>query len=43
MMQALSGSLVALVTPMNLSGDVDFNSLENLIEWHIINGTHGIV
>tara|TARA_Y100000746_G_C15435021_1_gene420263 strand:- start:219 stop:1106 length:888 start_codon:yes stop_codon:yes gene_type:complete len=42
-MQALSGSLVALVTPMNLSGDVDFNSLENLIEWHIINGTHGIV
>ena len=43
MMQALSGSLVALVTPMNISGDVDFNSLENLIEWHIINGTHGIV
>ncbi len=43
MMQALGGSLVALVTPMNLSGDVDFNSLENLIEWHIINGTHGIV
>ena len=42
-MQALSGSLVALVTPMNLSGNVDFNSLENLIEWHIINGTHGIV
>ena len=42
-MQALGGSLVALVTPMNLSGDVDFNSLENLIEWHIINGTHGIV
>jgi len=43
MMQALSGSLVALVTPMNLRGEVDFNSLERLIEWHIVNGTHGIV
>jgi len=43
MMQALSGSLVALVTPMNLRGEVDFKSLERLIDWHITNGTHGIV
>ena len=34
MMQALHGSLVALVTPMNSKGDIDFNSLEKLIEWH---------
>tara|TARA_B100001250_G_scaffold394033_1_gene397424 strand:- start:1357 stop:2247 length:891 start_codon:yes stop_codon:yes gene_type:complete len=43
MMQALGGSLVALVTPMNLMGEIDFSSLESLIEWHITNGTHGIV
>tara|TARA_Y100000996_G_C22534487_1_gene647834 strand:+ start:481 stop:1374 length:894 start_codon:yes stop_codon:yes gene_type:complete len=43
MMQALNGSLVALITPMNLKGEVDFDSLENLIEWHIANDTNGIV
>ena len=43
MMQVLSGSLVALVTPMEINGDVDFNALENLIEWHIKNGSDGIV
>ena len=43
MMQALHGSLVALVTPMDLGGQVDFDSLEKLIEWHIANDTNGIV
>ena len=43
MMQALNGSLVALITPMNLKGEVDFDSLEKLIEWHIANDTNGIV
>ena len=43
MMQALQGSLVALVTPMDLDGQVDFDSLEKLIEWHIANDTNGIV
>ena len=42
-MQALHGSLVALVTPMSPNGDVDYASLEKLIEWHIANGTNGIV
>tara|TARA_B100000214_G_scaffold97309_1_gene67680 strand:- start:992 stop:1882 length:891 start_codon:yes stop_codon:yes gene_type:complete len=42
-MQALNGSLVALITPMNLKGEVDFDSLEKLIEWHIANDTNGIV
>lgn len=39
----LSGSIVALVTPMKADGSVDFEALESLIEWHIAEGTHGIV
>jgi 4-hydroxy-tetrahydrodipicolinate synthase len=39
----LSGSIVALVTPMQADGAVDFPALESLIEWHIEEGTHGIV
>ena len=37
------GSLVALVTPMKLDGSVDWTALKHLIEWHIAEGTHGIV
>ena len=43
MMQALKGSLVALVTPMNPDGGIDYQSLDNLIDWHIQEGTNGIV
>jgi 4-hydroxy-tetrahydrodipicolinate synthase len=43
MMQPLQGSFVALVTPMNSDGSLDFNALEDLIEWHIESGTNGIV
>ena len=43
MMQALKGSLVALVTPMIPNGDVDYAALDNLIDWHINKGTNGIV
>ena len=43
MMQALKGSLVALVTPMEEGGAVDYESLEKLIDWHINHGTNGIV
>jgi 4-hydroxy-tetrahydrodipicolinate synthase len=42
-MQALHGSLVALVTPMSPNGDIDYVSLEKLIDWHIAEGTNGIV
>ena len=42
-MQALKGSLVALVTPMNPDGEIDYQSLDNLIDWHIQEGTNGIV
>lgn len=37
------GSLVALVTPMQNDGTVDIDKLRQLIEWHIENGTDGIV
>jgi 4-hydroxy-tetrahydrodipicolinate synthase len=37
-----SGSIVALVTPFR-DGKVDWPSLEGLVEFHIKNGTHGIV
>ena len=42
-MQALQGSLVALVTPLLKNGDVDYESLSNLLDWHIDNETDGIV
>lgn len=37
------GSLVALVTPMQADGTVDLESLRALVEWHIEEGTDGIV
>lgn len=37
-----TGSMVALVTPFK-DGSVDWRSLEGLVEFHIQNGTHGIV
>ncbi len=39
----LKGSIVALVTPMQANGDVDWQALESLIQWHLEQGTHGIV
>ncbi len=37
-----TGSLVAIVTPFR-NGKVDEKALGELIEWQIVNGTHGIV
>lgn len=37
------GSIVALVTPMTPTGEIDELSLKQLIEWHIKQGTDGIV
>jgi 4-hydroxy-tetrahydrodipicolinate synthase len=42
-MQVLQGSLVALVTPLLKNGDIDYESLSNLLDWHIENETDGIV
>lgn len=38
-----SGSIVALVTPMDNHGNIDFETLEKLIEFHINAGTDSIV
>ncbi len=38
-----SGSMVALVTPMREDGSLDSDCLNNLIEFHITNGTKAIV
>jgi 4-hydroxy-tetrahydrodipicolinate synthase len=43
MIQELNGSFVALVTPMEADGAIDYDSLERLIDWHINQGTNGIV
>jgi 4-hydroxy-tetrahydrodipicolinate synthase len=37
------GSIVAIVTPMFDDGRIDFVSLQRLCDWHIEQGTHGIV
>jgi len=38
-----TGSIVALVTPMTAAGDLDWDALARLVEWHVREGTHGIV
>lgn len=38
----LQGSFVALVTPFK-NGEVDYSALEGLIQFHLDNGTHGIL
>ena len=42
-MNALEGSLVALITPMLTDGQIDFESLTRLIELHVSAGTRAIV
>ncbi|NMH61088.1 4-hydroxy-tetrahydrodipicolinate synthase [Alteromonas ponticola] len=37
------GSYVALITPMDDQGRIDYSALERLIQFHIESGTHGIV
>jgi 4-hydroxy-tetrahydrodipicolinate synthase len=39
----LSGSLVAIVTPMLPDGALDLPRLKSLIDWHVAEGTSGIV
>jgi len=38
-----SGSIVAIVTPMQTDGAVDFDALDRLVQFHLDNGTDGIV
>ena len=37
------GSIVAIVTPMHEDGNIDYDALRNLLDWHVEKGTHGIV
>lgn len=39
----LKGAITALITPMNNNGDIDFISLENLVNWQIDSGVSGLV
>ncbi len=39
----IKGSTVALVTPMNEDGSISWESLEELLEFHIENGTQAII
>ena len=38
-----SGSYVAIVTPFNPDGSVNFDKLKELVQWHLAEGTDGIV
>ena len=38
-MKPIVGSIVALVTPMQEDGSVDYDDLRSLIDWHIAEGT----
>jgi len=42
-MFALTGSIVAIVTPMLPSGEIDWAAFDALIDWHIAEKTDGIV
>ncbi len=37
------GSLVALVTPMDADAEIDWQALERLVDWHLEQGSDGIV
>ena len=37
------GSLPALVTPFTPDGELDLPALEKLVEWHVEQGSHGLV
>ncbi len=39
----ITGSIVALATPMKVNGDIDWEALRRLVNFHLDNGTDGIV
>ena len=39
----ISGSIVALVTPMDTEGKIDWEALDSLLDWHVDMGTCAIV
>ena len=43
MRSIFKGSIVALVTPFNQDGSINFDKINELVEWHIESGTNGIL
>ncbi|MDQ1770397.1 4-hydroxy-tetrahydrodipicolinate synthase [Labilibaculum sp. A4] len=43
MRKAWQGSIVAIVTPFNIDGSIDYTAFDNLIDFHLKNETDGIV
>lgn len=41
--QNLRGSIVAITTPFKENGDIDLAAFDALVEWHIAQGTDGLV
>ncbi len=39
----LKGALVAIVTPFNEDGSIDYDSFANLLQWQVESGTDGII
>jgi len=39
----ITGSLVAIVTPMHEDGTLDFDAYRKLVDWHVAEGTNAIV
>ncbi len=39
----LTGSMVALLTPMRTDGSIDYTALRRLVDWHVAEGTDAIV
>ncbi len=42
-MKQITGSIVALVTPFNHDGSVDYGHLRQLVDWHIANQTDALL
>lgn len=43
MTQLMTGSMVAIATPMHDDGSLDYAALRSLLDWHVIEGTDAIV
>ena len=39
----IQGSIVAIVTPMRADGSLDYPRLKSLVDFHVAEGTDGIV
>ena len=39
----LQGSIVALITPFHADGTINFERLGEILDWHVAQGTDGIL